>query len=445
MNASTITIHWHDDNMPVYSTTFQPNPNSEGLAVPSKRLVTGGGDNNIRIWKVHDNHIEYVSTLRKHTQAVNVVRFNSDGSTLASSGDDGTIILWKLSDTIHKDFDYADDDIKESWTSHMVIRSSTAEIIDLTWSPDSKYIAVGSMDNMTRIHDVSNGNIVAQLHNHNHYVQGVTWDPLNEYILSQSADKSVNVYKLKYTPELNARHVYKVTRVEVASGKLSQLPKCDVKPQTLYYPETLQSFFRRLSFSPDGNIAVTPLGVYNQGDDDDKAMNSVYIYSRRNLNKPIVHLPGFKKPATIISFSPVRYVNSVTTPVFNLPYKMIFTVATQDSVIVYDTANLQPLGVVSSLHYSVITDVTWDINGQQVVVSSTDGFCSIIKFDDGVFGDVYEGASVPITETQPIPSPQKSQDDAIMVMEPPVVNTIDHLLKKKTKKDKKRITPIVIN
>src|SRR3954453_23936088 len=41
------------------------------------------------------------------------------------------------------------------------------------------------------------GQMVRQIAEHNHYVQGVAWDPLNEYVATQSSDRSVHIYTLK--------------------------------------------------------------------------------------------------------------------------------------------------------------------------------------------------------------------------------------------------------
>ncbi len=37
---------------------------------------------------------------------------------------------------------------------------------------------------------------VHEIAEHNHYVQGVSWDPLNEYIATQSSDHSMHVYRI---------------------------------------------------------------------------------------------------------------------------------------------------------------------------------------------------------------------------------------------------------
>src|SRR5579863_8734454 len=40
------------------------------------------------------------------------------------------------------------------------------------------------------------GKCVSEIAEHNHYVQGVAWDPLNEYIATQSSDRSMHVYSV---------------------------------------------------------------------------------------------------------------------------------------------------------------------------------------------------------------------------------------------------------
>jgi chromatin assembly factor 1 subunit B len=46
-------------------------------------------------------------------------------------------------------------------------------------------------------------------------------------------------------------------------------------------------------------------------------------------------------------------------PAFSLPYRMIYAVATQDAIHIYDTQQQKPLCVVSNLHFATFTDITW--------------------------------------------------------------------------------------
>ncbi|CAM9018523.1 unnamed protein product [Wickerhamomyces anomalus] len=427
MDASILSVHWHENSEPIYSVHFQPN--REGNH--SERLVTGGGDNNVRV--------------TKHTQAVNVVRFDPKGEILATAGDDGTVLLWTLSESIVKEFGQEmDEDVQESWILRHACRSSTSEVYDLAWSPDSKYIITGSTDNVSRIYDVSNGQQICQIAEHNHFVQGVAWDPLGRYIATQSADRSVHIYLLNNVSSkdqtLSPTVFFKISRTELPTrssttstlmgpptpvkshseedstsrGSTVEIPESSAKPQAtvassaspttassssmkspspsplpavrsqnapllnfnnlknsmLYHTENLESFFRRLSFSPDGNFLFTPF--------------------RSGLNKPpIAHLPGLIRPALAIAFSPVFYEldkNEPKGPIFQLPYKMVYAVATQDSVIVYDTQHSAPLGTVSNIHYRTLTDLAFNSDGNSIVISAADGFCSLITFEPSTLG-----------------------------------------------------------
>lgn len=46
-------------------------------------------------------------------------------------------------------------------------------------------------------------------------------------------------------------------------------------------------------------------------------------------------------------------------PAFSLPYRMVYAVATQDSVLLYDTQQKTPICVVSNLHCATFTDLAW--------------------------------------------------------------------------------------
>lgn len=72
-----------------------------------------------------------------------------------------------------------------------------------------------------------------------------------------------------------------------------------------------------------------------------------------------------------------------------LPYRMIFAVATKSSVYLYDTQQKSPFGLISNIHYTRLTDISWSGDGKILIVSSTDGFCSLISFTEGELGEVY--------------------------------------------------------
>ena len=461
---------------------------------------------------------------------------------LASAGDDGNVLLWVPSELqAQPAFGEERADDRETWRVKHMCRSSGAEIYDLAWSPDGVFLMTGSMDNIARIYNAQTGRfsetigqrllllistlqpgqMVRQIAEHSHYVQGVAWDPLNEFVATQSSDRSVHIYGLKTKDgQFTLTSHGKIMRMDLPPKRIpsstggppppglqpitvnppptsspvpstpgtplssnlpmdpppvshsrcssfgsspsirrsvspaSSIPLPAVKPMevsspgllpghgvrnsNIYANEALSSFFRRLTFAPDGSLLFTPAGQYKNSQasaaDPTKAVdeitNTVYVYTRAGFNKPpIAHLPGHKKPSVAVKCSPVFYTlrqgvkpanhmvldtsgddafstlpdsvvpanktpssteaatststtgadesaskppNSATlgsegssgagqgsTPVFALPYRIVYAVATQDAILVYDTQQQTPLCVVSNLHFATFTDLTW--------------------------------------------------------------------------------------
>lgn len=248
------------------------------------------------------------------------------------------------------------------------------------------------------------------------------------------------------SPALSAGAFSHLARSARSPSPIPPLPAIRAPPastinQRLYGEEGATRFFRRLTFSPDGSLLLTPAGqiedqVYKESpllgaknvfqDTSDPSPSSsssvprpknvetgkptAYIYSRANLARsPIAHLPGHKTSSVAIRFSPVFYdlrqnghlsaepkhVNfdkhdtlpvhvslhmppppappgskekerekekdgdKVLGSVFALPYRLLYAVACQDSVLLYDTQQAGPVAIFKGLHYAGFTDVAW--------------------------------------------------------------------------------------
>jgi len=103
-----------------------------------------------------------------------------------------------------------------------------------------------------------------------------------------------------------------------------------------------QAFVRRLQWSPDGNLLLTPSACFydiSKGRSTN-LMYTVYGFLKHNLSQPAFMLPGIKSYATCIRFNPHLYElsrSSNDTALLDLPYKMVFAVATTDQVLIYTT------------------------------------------------------------------------------------------------------------
>lgn len=240
----------------------------------------------------------------------------------------------------------------------------------------------------------------------------------------------------------------------------------------LYSDANSTHFFRRLAWSPDGALLLTPAGLWEDpytaasmqaavasGAAASRATSgttasttsattasttasepkpTVYIYSRSNIARPpVAHLPGHRTTSLGIRFCPVLWqlrdsdvpargrrpssrrgsgaraaeeedreqevdeeeeenavsvqlsTDGVDVPLgsttsaaaseqdkgkgpevpsgstrkpkslFDLPYRMVYAVATLDSVYLYDTQQAGPLAMFGNLHYAPFTDLTW--------------------------------------------------------------------------------------
>ncbi|KAK2073864.1 hypothetical protein P8C59_008109 [Phyllachora maydis] len=541
MRATPLIINWHNQNSPIYSAHFEPGGKG--------RLATAAGDTNVRLWKLEghgeERKVEYLSTLVKHTQAVNVVRWAPKGEVLASAGDDGNVILWVPSDN-HLPSQFGSDGLedKETWRTKHMCRSSGAEIYDLAWSPDATYFIIGSMDNIAKIYNAGTGTLIRQIAEHSHYVQGVAWDPLNEFIATQSSDRSVHVYSLKTKDGQYSLHGLDDRPQKVASHVKADLPHrrisshspappdmshrsilaaldaaptvavgspapsapgtptslllmnppsvmshsrkssfssrrsvspapslplpavmpmdtspkpamsaaLGVKNASLYANEALTSFFRRLTFTPDGSLLLTPAGQYQihsqtESGKSFEVINTVYIYTRGGINKqPIAHLPGHKKPS-VAEYHHRHFVSgrasalpsrtAVEAPVeaircaighgaaatagvnghagFELQAKPrdpepMFVFGSE----VYICSPQTPICAVSNLHLATFTDLAWSSDGLTLLISSSDGFCSVLSFSPGELGQTYSAdpgshkntlASTPSATSHSTPAP----------------------------------------
>ncbi len=70
--------------------------------------------------------------------------------------------------------------------------------------------------------------LVRQIAEHSHYVQGVAWDPLNEYIATQSSDRSVHIYSLK-----TKDGQYTLTSHGAETPKVASHAKMDLPPRRI--------------------------------------------------------------------------------------------------------------------------------------------------------------------------------------------------------------------
>lgn len=441
MRVHTPEISWHN-RLPTLALDVAPQKENGNY-----RIATGGNDCRVYIWTINPKNfdVKIRAGLRRHQKSVGTLRF-SPQNLLASGDDDGYIYLWKQkvdesqqqhqahfqqpqqhvpsADSFLNDDGFED---LETWQHYKVLRGHIEDVCDLTWSKDGAYLLSGSVDNSAILWDTNKGLKIWCSDLIKGYVQGVAIDPHSEFMAVLSTDRTLRVYNFAEKKLLSA------TRRAIIKSKF----------KVFFSDDTVQTFCRRLEFSPDGQFLVAPTSRLaefekpppkapridantsleeNQEADQkqdpstetrtnstpSKPINVFLVFKRKAYNRPFLYYPVGREVALCVRFSPVVYkLRSMQQNLWEIPYRIVFAVATTRSVLVYDSQQATPIAYVSQIHLARLTDLSWSHDGRMLMVSSYDGYTSSILFDKEEIGEVYTGPLLsPVEEVEPAPKPE---------------------------------------
>jgi len=418
MKAYTPEISWHN-RLPTLAIDIAP-PNPD---VPKDancyKVATGGNDCRVYIWTVDPEtlDIRIKAGLRRHQKSIGAVRFSVQ-HVLATGDDDGYIYLWKQKfddenqqsrngnkpqeqETFNAFLNDDGFEDVETWQHLRVLRGHIEDVCDLTWSSDGKFLLSGSVDNSAILWDTTKGTKVWCSDLIKGYVQGVAIDPHGEYMIALSSDRTLRTYNFN-----DRRLLYASRRMNIKNNY-----------KAFFCDDTLQTFCRRLEFSPDGQFLLAPSSRMverdrppksqdqqndqGQGDCDTdvvqkatlpppKPFNVMLVFKRGSFNKPHLYYLTGKETALCVRFCPVVYtLKNSETNFWKLPYRFIFAVVTTRSILIYDTQQTAPIGYISQTHLARLTDLSWSHDGRLLMVSSYDGYTTLVVFEPNELGETY--------------------------------------------------------
>jgi chromatin assembly factor 1 subunit B len=141
------------------------------------------------------------------------------------------------------------------------------------------------------------------------------------------------------------------------------------KPNQIFHDDTLMTFCRRLNFSPDGRILFAPCGLLeldevattDDSESTKKKIYTTYAFVRYDdFSKPVAYYPSYDGYSVAVRCCPILFELQPGQPsLYDIPYRMIFVVATEKSILLYDTQEKEPFARISRIHYTRLTDVAW--------------------------------------------------------------------------------------
>ncbi|EAU82822.2 transcription corepressor [Coprinopsis cinerea okayama7 len=324
------------------------------------RIATGGLDAKIRIWSTKPilnpaseesgKPPKSLCTLSMHTGPVLVVRWAHNGRWLASGSDDEIVMIWDL-DPHGGGKVWGSDEVNvEGWKPLKRLPGHDSDVTDVAWSPQDRYLASVGLDSKVIIWDGYTLECVRKLEQHQGFVKGVCWDPVGEFLATQSDDRTVKIWR---------------TRDWSLEAEVT-------KP---FEDSPGSTFFRRLSWSPDGAHITASNATNNKG--------FVFIAAviTRNVWTSEISLVGHENTVEVACYNPHIFLRDPSKPVSTSNICSVVALGADDrSVSVWQTKSARPLIVAKQVFDRQIMDLSWSWDGLTLYAASSDGTIAVLGF-----------------------------------------------------------------
>lgn len=248
------------------------------------------------------------------------------------------------------------------------------DVQDLGWSYDSSILVSVGLDSKIVVWSGHTFEKLKVLSVHQSHVKGITFDPANKYFATASDDRTIKLFRFT-SPAPNATSYDSINNF--------------VLEHTIVAPFTsspLTTYFRRCSWSPDGNHIAAANAVNGP-------VSSVAIINRVQWDSDI-NLIGHEGPTEVCTFSPRLFsrneLSAETTGNDGYTTQGLVTViacAGQDKTLsIWNTSQSRPLVVCQDLAAKSISDLAWTPDGLTIFASSLDGSIVATEFERGELG-----------------------------------------------------------
>ena len=212
------------------------------------------------------------------------------------------------------------------------------------------------------------------LSNHQSHVKGLTFDPANKYFATASDDRTVKIFRFTPPGPNSSAHdqMNNFTIEKTITAPFSASP--------------LTTYFRRCSWSPDGNHIAAANAVNGP-------VSSVAIINRGTWDGDI-HLIGHEGPVEVCAFSPRLFSKQAPSKAAQdgkgqgaQHFVTVIACAGQDKALsVWITSHARPLVITQDLAVKSISDLAWSPDGKNLFATSLDGTIIAVVFEGEELG-----------------------------------------------------------
>ncbi|KAF9450204.1 WD40 repeat-like protein [Macrolepiota fuliginosa MF-IS2] len=325
------------------------------------RIATGGLDAKVRIWSTKPilnpaseesgRPPKSLCTLSMHTGPVLTVRWAHSGRWLASGSDDEIVMIWDLDPNARGKVWGSDEVNVEGWKPLKRLPGHESDVTDVAWSPGDRHLASVGLDSAVIIWCGFTLERLHKIDQHQGFVKGVCWDPVGEFLATQSDDRSVKIWRTTdWGLEAEVRKPF-----EDSPGS---------------------TFFRRLSWSPDGAHITASNATNNKG--------FVFIAAviTRNTWTSEISLVGHENTIEVASYNPHIFLRNPNAPVATANICSVVALGADDrSVSIWQTKSARPLIVAKEVFDRQIMDLSWSWDGLTLYAASSDGTIGVFNFE----------------------------------------------------------------
>lgn len=284
-----------------------------------------------------------IQEIAEHTQYVFYTDFSADSRWLASGAADRKVVIWNINEQkVHK---ILQEEYDEIWG------------IPLQFSPDGKYLAIGSYETL-KIFDVRKDFESVQANfAHKKGIQTLYWSPDSKMLATAGVDGRIIVWSV---PELEKK--------QEIQAHPSQIWNIKISPDSKYlFSGGQDSLAKQWSF-PDLNLIQT-LKYHNQPieyvdiSSDGKELllgsadSTISVWTIKNLSAPRIIMKG--------------HVGAVLVCKFSADNKYVFSGGDDDEIYIYDTQSGEVKERLQS-HFGDVMTIAVSKNRKYIVSGSRD-------------------------------------------------------------------------